>query len=64
MMAAQAMRQILISRAHARNAATRGSGQRVDFDSDHLVVRTSHDDLRALDEAIMRLAVEVRAHSG
>jgi len=56
--AAQAMRRILIDRARARHAAKRGSGRRIDLDSDHLALLPLDDDLVALDEALSRLAVE------
>lgn len=36
--AAQAMRRILVDRARARKAEKRGSGRRIDLESDHLVV--------------------------
>src|SRR5262245_58868667 len=56
--AAQAMRRILVDRARARNAAKRGGGRRIDFESNHLAVSPRDEDIEALDEALSRLAVE------
>jgi len=56
--AAQAMRRILIDRARARNAAKRGSGRRIDLESDYLAVLPLDDRLVALDEALSRLALQ------
>ena len=56
--AAQAMRRILVDHARARNAAKRGGGRRVELESDHLAVSPPGEDIEALDDALMRLAVE------
>lgn len=56
--AAQAMRRILVDRARARNALKRGSGRRVDLDSNHLVVDPNHENFTGLDDALKRLATE------
>jgi RNA polymerase sigma factor (TIGR02999 family) len=58
MAAAQAMRQILVDHARARNADKRGGGRRVELESDHLEVNPRDDGIEALDEALDRLAVE------
>ena len=56
--AAQAMRRILVDHARARNAAKRGAGQRVEFDSDLLAAPAPDEAIEALDESLSRLAVE------
>ena len=56
--AAQAMRRILIDRARARNAVKRGGGRRVDLKSNHLVANPQNESLLALDNALLKLAVE------
>ena len=56
--AVQAMRRILIDRARARNAVKRGGGRRVDLESNHLVVNPPNESLLALDNALLKLAVE------
>jgi RNA polymerase sigma factor (TIGR02999 family) len=58
MAAAQAMRRILVDAARARNAAKRGGGRHVEFNSDRLAEAPRGDDLEALDEALSRLASE------
>lgn len=56
--AAEAMRRILVDHARARNAAKRGAGKRVDFDSQHPGTVVPSADLEALDEALTKLAGE------
>jgi RNA polymerase sigma factor (TIGR02999 family) len=56
--AAQAMRRILVDHARARNAAKRGSGRRVDFDTDHPGTVAPADDFEAIDHALSKLAGE------
>jgi RNA polymerase sigma factor (TIGR02999 family) len=56
--AAEAMRRILVDHARARNAAKRGGGKRVDFDTDVPGTVAPSADLVALDEALTKLAGE------
>ena len=57
--AAQAMRRILINRARDKKCQKRGGGwRRVDLDSLASIEDASHDDLRALDDALRQLAQE------
>ena len=56
--AAQAMRRILVDHARARNAAKRGGGRRVELETDHLAIGPPDEILEALDEALVRLAIE------
>jgi RNA polymerase sigma factor (TIGR02999 family) len=56
--AAEAMRRILVDHARARNAAKRGSGRRVELESNHLAISSDDGDMEALDEALSRLTVE------
>lgn len=58
--AAEAMRRILIDNARRNGRQKRGgpSRQRVDFDSENLVSRTTPDELLLLDEALAALTAE------
>lgn len=56
--AAEAMRRILVDHARARNAAKRGGGRRVEFDTDVPGAITPSADLEALDDALTKLAGE------
>jgi RNA polymerase sigma factor (TIGR02999 family) len=56
--AAQAMRRILVDRARGRNALKRGSGRRVELESNHLVVYPNDENLTGLDDALKRLAAK------
>lgn len=56
--AAQAMRRILVDHARARNAAKRGGGTRVEFDSNHPGAVAPSTDFEALDEALTKLAAD------
>jgi RNA polymerase sigma factor (TIGR02999 family) len=56
--AAEAMRRILVDHARARNAAKRGAGRRVEFDSELLAAPVPDEALEALDESLSHLAVE------
>jgi len=54
--AAESMRRILVDHARGRNAAKRGGGRRVAFDSASVAARVPDDRLVDLDEALSRLA--------
>jgi RNA polymerase sigma factor (TIGR02999 family) len=54
--AAEAMRRILVDHARARNAVKRNGGIRVPLDSNHLAIAPGWGDIKALDEALSRLA--------
>ena len=56
--AAEAMRRILVDHARARNAAKRGPGRRVDFDSEFLAAPVPDEAMEALDASLSHLAVE------
>ena len=56
--AAEAMRHILVDHARARNAAKRGSGRRVDLDSELLAAPVPDEAIEALDESLSHLALE------
>jgi RNA polymerase sigma factor (TIGR02999 family) len=56
--AAEAMRRILVDHARARNAAKRGAGRRVEFDSELLAAPAPDEALEALDESLSHLAAE------
>ena len=56
--AAVAMRRILVDHARARNAAKRGAGRRVEFDSESLAAPVPDEAIEALDESLSHLAVE------
>lgn len=56
--AAQAMRRILVDHARARNAAKRGGGHRVAFDTDHPGTLAPSADFEAIDEALTKLAAD------
>ena len=53
--AARAMRHVLVDHARARSAQKRGSGRRVDLDSEAFTVRDDAASLLAVDEALQRL---------
>jgi RNA polymerase sigma factor (TIGR02999 family) len=57
--AAEAMRRILVNRAHEKRCLKRGGGwKRIDLDGLALVEDASDEDLIAIDEALCRLAQE------
>jgi len=57
--AAEAMRRILVNRAHEKRCLKRGGGwKRIDLDGLAVVEDASDDDLIAIDEALGRLAQE------
>ncbi len=56
--AAEAMRRVLVDHARARNAAKRGGGKRVEFDSQLPGTVAPSADLEALDEGLTKLAGE------
>ena len=56
--AAEAMRRILVDHARARNAAKRGAGRRIEFDSKLLAAPAPDEALEALDESLAHLAVK------
>src|SRR5215813_14273925 len=57
--AAEAMRRILVNRAHEKHCVKRGGGwKRIDLDGLAVVEDASDEDLIAIDEALGRLAQE------
>src|SRR6202162_4041805 len=56
--AAEGMRRILVDHARARNAAKRGAGRRIEFDSELLAAPVPDEALESLHESLSHLAVE------